>query len=145
MTPSRQYLDISKHWPRPETGLPSPWCLPLTMVATGRIVAVELVDRASQLFRYQNWSAQIEIPLYIPDWLEQNFPGILDKTLHNGALYLDVFRFHPGSMLTTDDWVDQWFNIVCEPHFNYLPCALSTDDEIVHKRLAWLHDDALQP
>ncbi|GKT52023.1 uncharacterized protein ColSpa_12204 [Colletotrichum spaethianum] len=114
------------------------------MTAIGKIVAVESLDRDYQVFRYQNWSGQIHIPIHTPEWLADTFPDILD-TLHAGALSLDLSRFHLGGPLTTDEWEEQWFSIICEPHFSYVPCGLSGEDEVGYKRLAWIQDDALTP
>jgi hypothetical protein len=55
------------------------------MVAIGKIVAAETLDMDDQVFRYQNWTGQIHIPIDTPEWLSDNFPGMLD-TLHAGAL-----------------------------------------------------------
>ncbi|KAK1962047.1 hypothetical protein LY78DRAFT_684372 [Colletotrichum sublineola] len=120
--------DLVAYWPKPELKLPSPWSLPLTMTAIGKIVAVESVDRDHQVFRYQNWTGQIQIPIHTPEWLANTFPDILD-TLHDGALSLDLSRFHLGGPLTTEEWEDQWFSIICDPHFSYVPCGLSGEDE----------------
>src|ERR1700729_4245973 len=98
------------------------------MVATGNLVAVEMLDKAVQLFKYQNWSAQVYIPVYVPQWLTENFPEILDG-LPGSTLSLDISRFHGGGGLALEQWEDQWFTIVCQPHFNYMPCALTGDDE----------------
>ncbi|KAL0930008.1 uncharacterized protein CTRU02_207520 [Colletotrichum truncatum] len=136
--------DLAAYWPKPELNLPSPWSLPLTMLATGKMVAVESLSRDSQIFRYQNWSGQIQIPIHTPEWLTNVFPNILDN-LHAGALSLDLSRFHLGGSLTTEDWEDQWFTIICDPHFSYVPCGLSGEDEVEYKRLAWIQDDALTP
>jgi hypothetical protein len=114
------------------------------MVAIGKIVAAETLDMADQVFRYQNWTGQIQIPIDTPEWLSDNFPGMLD-TLHAGALALDISRFHRGGSLSPDEWEEQWFSIICEPHFSYVPCALSSSDEVAYKRLAWIQDDALTP
>ncbi|GJC89506.1 hypothetical protein ColLi_12344 [Colletotrichum liriopes] len=139
-----QTTDLTAYWPKPEDGLPSPWALPLSMVAIGKMVAAESVNKDAQVFRYHNWTGQIHIPIHTPDWLPEHFRGILD-TLPNGALSLDLSRFHLGGLFTPDAWEDQWFSIVCEPYFSYVPCGLSAEDEVAYKRLAWIHDDGLTP
>ncbi|KAF6783347.1 hypothetical protein CSOJ01_15908, partial [Colletotrichum sojae] len=65
--------------------------------------------------------------------------------MHGDALTLDVFRYHSGPISITGDWEDQWFQVVCEPHFSYVPCGLTSDEEISYKRLAWIQDDAITP
>ncbi|KAI3551973.1 hypothetical protein CSPX01_00649 [Colletotrichum filicis] len=136
--------DLVAYWPKPELKPPSPWSLPLTMSAVGKIVATETLDRDFQVFRYQNWSGQIQIPLHTPGWLANTFPGILDAS-HADALALDLSRFHLGGLSATDEWEDQWFSIICEPHFSYVTCGLSGEEGIGYKRLAWVQDDALMP
>ncbi|GKT61137.1 hypothetical protein ColTof3_08476 [Colletotrichum tofieldiae] len=141
---STEKSDLVTYWPKHELSPPSQWSVPLTMVAIGKVVAVELLNRDAQVFRYQNWTAQLQIPIHTPDWLADTFPGVLDS-LHDGALSLDLSRFHFGGSLATDEWEDQWFSIICEPHFSYVPCGLSSEAEIGYKRLAWIQDDALTP
>ncbi|KAF6808335.1 hypothetical protein CMUS01_13916 [Colletotrichum musicola] len=63
--------------------------------------------------------------------------------MHGDALTLDVFRYYSGPISITGDWEDQWFQVVCEPHFSYVPCSLTSDEEILYKRLAWIQDDAI--
>ncbi|KAH8744659.1 hypothetical protein F5883DRAFT_588952 [Diaporthe sp. PMI_573] len=87
------------------------------MVAIGKIVAAETLDMDDQVFRYQNWTGQIQIPIHTPE----------------------------GGGLSPDEWEEQWFSINCEPHFSYVPCALSSSDEVAYKRLAWIQYDALTP
>lgn len=65
--------------------------------------------------------------------------------LHAGALALDISRFHRGGALSPDEWEEQWFRIICEPHFSYVLCALSSSDDVAYKRLVWIQDDALTP
>jgi hypothetical protein len=136
--------ELAKYWPRVEPSLPSPWGLPLTMMATGNLVAVEILDKAVQVFKYQNWSGQVHIPVHVPQWLTENFPEILDR-LHGDTLSLDISRFHGGGALVLDQWEDQWFTVICQPHFNYIPCALTGDEEVAYKRLAWIKDNGIMP
>ncbi|KAK1521591.1 hypothetical protein CABS01_16521 [Colletotrichum abscissum] len=103
---SAEKPDLVAYWPKPELKPPSPWSLPLTMSAVGKIVATETLDRDFQVFRYQNWSGQIQIPLHTPGWLANTFPGILDAS-HADALSLDLSRFHLGGLSATDEWEDQ--------------------------------------
>ena len=114
------------------------------MVATGNLVGVEMLDKAVQVFKYQNWSAQVHIPVHVPQWLIENFPEMLDR-LHGGALSLDVSRFHGGGAPVLEQWEDQWFTIACQPHFNYIPCALTGDEAVAYKRLAWIKDNGIMP
>lgn len=132
--------DLQKFWPRCETNLPTPWCPPLTMVAIGSLVAFETLDREAQVFRFQNWSGQIQIPIQPPVWVHEHFGGMIDD-LHAGSLTLDTFRFHAGPAITED----QSFQVICEPHFSYVPCALSDSDKVSYKRLAWIQDGGLMP
>ncbi|KAF6805195.1 hypothetical protein CPLU01_16005 [Colletotrichum plurivorum] len=116
--------DLKVYWPQIEPTPPSQWTVPLTMLAIGKVVA-------------------IQIPIQQQEWLTDNFPGMLDR-LHDDMLSLDFSRFHLGA-LATDEWEDQWFQINCEPYFSYMPCALSDSEEVDYKRTAWIHDDGLTP
>jgi hypothetical protein len=55
----------------------------------------------------------------------------------------DISRFYRGGGLLLDEWEEQWFSIICEPYFSYIPCALSSSDEVAYRRLAWIQDDVL--
>lgn len=61
------------------------------------------------------------------------------------SLTLDLFRFHLGFVSPLEDWEDQWFQVICDAYFSYVPCALSPDDDVVYKRLAWIPDDGIMP
>jgi len=141
---SQSKHDFISFWPRGEPSPPSLWGLPLTMTAIGKIVAVETIAREDQVFKHQNFSAQIQVPIHPPDWLADTFPGLLDD-LNADALSLDLFRFHLGNQLDVEEWEDQWFMVICQPHFSYMPCVLSGVDEPAYKRLAWVKDNALCP
>lgn len=138
-----QTSSMKEHWPKPTDGYPSPWGLPLTMVATGELVGVESVPQDSQVFRFQNWVAQIHIPIHPAEWINETYPGLLAK-LDRDFLSLDLHRYHRGD-LTVDHWEGRWYTIFCEPHFSYVPCKLSAGSHVDYKRLTWIQDDGMTP
>ncbi|KAF6784886.1 hypothetical protein CSOJ01_15680 [Colletotrichum sojae] len=75
--------------------------------------------------------------------MTETYPGLLAE-LKDNTLYLDVFRYHRG-ILTADDWEGKLYTIICEPHFSFVPCKLSSDDKLGYKRFTWIEDDGITP
>ncbi|KAF6807057.1 hypothetical protein CPLU01_15838 [Colletotrichum plurivorum] len=136
--------EFSEFWPNKTTSPPSDWTVPLQMTDIGKLVDVQSLDRNSQLFRSQNWTAEIRIPGREPEWITTNFSHILQE-MPDDCLVMEISRFvYPSA---ESDRLDSgsWVSILCSPHFRYVPCIMSGDgvEDPEYKRLAWIADEGI--
>jgi hypothetical protein len=106
---------------------------------------LELAEKDGQLFKHHKMEASFDVPLGVPAWILNAFRGMIQDP--NGcSLAFTIHRYHAGDTLTVEQWVGQWFQLSCYPHFSYMPYTNdSHDDKIDYARFAFVKDYGLQP
>lgn len=136
--------DYSEFWPRIQPTMPLGWCPPVTLHAIGSMLKQESLDQSNEVFKFQNWMGHIKIPVNPPEWVDLNYPKLLDP-LHSNELALDLFRYSRGYTPPVEYTDDEWVSIICKPHFSYVPYAVNDGSTVMYKRAAFISDNGFIP
>lgn len=139
---SDQDIQLAPFWPTPLSSTPSPWAPSITLLGMAKLAGPQRLEQNSQLFKFRSFRIQAQFLVSVPNWLVENYAGMLDS-LHEDCLALELHQFFLGYS-NEDDWEDQFAYVVCEPYFGYVPCKLG-QESTEYFRPAWVGDSGITP